>query len=196
MFFKYSFFLNQDSSLQVLVDAALETTRYLRIKSLEVCLQLGPGDRRCFQIGTGLCGFNLADLNNCFDRTTCTRGYFTPEFHSPDPKVSATTPGFEIKCFSFLLWRKLCLPTSPTRCDPEHLPGPRIFGSHSQRAPASGRSAGRGLGQYLPTGSPIVGSTVVLVQTILRSTYHILRCRTTRNAVSSMFVYDHFMGPR
>ena len=44
-FFQCSFFFfNRDSSLQVSVDDFLETTRYLRLKNLWVCLQLCPSD--------------------------------------------------------------------------------------------------------------------------------------------------------
>ena len=42
-FFCY-FFLNEDSSVEVSVDDPLETTRYVGIKNLEVCVQLCPGD--------------------------------------------------------------------------------------------------------------------------------------------------------
>ena len=56
---------------EVSVDDLLETTCWLRIKNLEVCLQLGPSGRtRRLQIGNGLRGFN-------FNRTACTRGFFS-----------------------------------------------------------------------------------------------------------------------
>ena len=58
---------------------------------------------------------------------------------------------------------------SSARGDPEHT-GLRLFGTHTRRAPAQERSAGRGLGQTLSAGSPIVRSREP-VQKILRSTY-------------------------
>ena len=54
--------------------------RYFRIENREVCLQPVPGDSiRHLQIGNRLRGCNLVDPYNCFNRTTCTRGYFTPK---------------------------------------------------------------------------------------------------------------------
>ena len=42
--------------------------------------QLGPEERiRRFEMGNRLRGFNLVDPYHCFNRTTCRRGYFTPE---------------------------------------------------------------------------------------------------------------------
>ena len=42
-YFLYRCFFNEDSSFAVSVDDLLETTRCLRIKNKEVCVQLGPG---------------------------------------------------------------------------------------------------------------------------------------------------------
>ena len=51
----------------------LRPPRYFRIKNLEVCLQLGPGDRiRHLELGSRLRGFNLANPNDCLYRTTRT----------------------------------------------------------------------------------------------------------------------------
>ena len=44
LFFLHSFFSSEDTCFEVSVDDLLETTRYCRIKNLEVCLQLCPGD--------------------------------------------------------------------------------------------------------------------------------------------------------
>ena len=83
-----SFFSNGDSSCEVSVDDVLETTGCCRIMNFEVCLPLGPGDGiRRLQIGNRLRGLDLDDPYHCFNRTTCTRGYLTPEIHSPYPEV-------------------------------------------------------------------------------------------------------------
>ena len=73
-----------------------------------------------------------------------------------------------------------------TRDDPEP---PRFFGTHSRRAPALGRSAGRGLSQTLSTGFPIVGSKVELVQMTLR-------CRSSRTPCQHRAIQTHRTGPR
>ena len=100
LLFLCSSFLNEDSSFEVSVDDLLQTTGYLRIKNLEVCLQLGPcGGIRRLQIDHILRGFGLVDPHHCFHRTTCTRRYSTRETHSPNPEISET--GFELKFSSF-----------------------------------------------------------------------------------------------
>ena len=102
--FLCSFILNEDSSFEVSVDDILESTRDLRVKNLEVCLQLGPSGRiRRLQFDKRLRGLHLADPYHCFNRTTCTRRYFAPDIHLPDPEVSEISTGFEVKFFSFPL---------------------------------------------------------------------------------------------
>ena len=41
--------------------------------------------------------FDSVDPAHCFNRTTCTRGYFTPETPPPDPEVPEIRPGFGLK---------------------------------------------------------------------------------------------------
>ena len=99
-----SFFLDKDSSFEVSVDDLLDTTRYFRIKTLEVCLQFRTDNRtRCLQTGSRLRGFGLADLCHCFNRTTPTRGSFTPEMHLTSLEVSEIRSGIELKLFGSLL---------------------------------------------------------------------------------------------
>ena len=103
-FFFCSFFLNKDSSFEVSVDDLLDTTRYYRIKTLEVCLQFRTDNRiRRLQLCDRLRGFGLADPCHCFNRTTPTRGYFTPEMHLTSLEVSEIRSGIELKLFGSLL---------------------------------------------------------------------------------------------
>ena len=98
----FFFFLTADSPFEVSVGGLFQITRYFRIKNLQVCLQLCPGDNtRRLQIGHRLREFHLVHPHQCFDRTTCTRGCFTSETHSHDPETSEFTPGSELKFFSF-----------------------------------------------------------------------------------------------
>ena len=57
---------------------------------------------RPLQIGKRILGFNFVDPYHGFNRTTCTRVYFTLEIFWPDPEISDPIPGFGLKCFSFL----------------------------------------------------------------------------------------------
>ena len=67
-----------------------------------MCGTLSNDGIRRLQIDNTLRGLNLAHPYHCFNRTTCTRGHFTPVIHSPDPEISEIRPGFELKCFCFL----------------------------------------------------------------------------------------------
>ena len=65
VFLLCSFFLNEDSPVEVFVDDLLETTRFFTIKNFEVCLQLGPSFRiRRLQTSNRLRGFNNVDPTN------------------------------------------------------------------------------------------------------------------------------------
>ena len=46
---------------------------------------------------------NAVLAGGSFTRTTCTRGCFTAEVHSPNSSISQIRPGFELKFFSFLV---------------------------------------------------------------------------------------------
>ena len=82
------------ASAEVSVGDLLETTCHAGIKNLEVCLQLCPAIvHEVFRSA-----MNFADSISlihtiCFNRTTCTRGHFTPEM---------TGPGLELKFCSYL----------------------------------------------------------------------------------------------
>ena len=94
------FFLNDDTSFEVSVDDLLETPRCFRIRNLEICLQLGTGDSfRRFDVSRRATDFpdSISLIHtNCFNRTTCTRGYITPE-------ISETSPSFELRFFAPLV---------------------------------------------------------------------------------------------
>ena len=72
-------------------------------KNLEVCLQLAAGDRI-----RRLRGFKLIDPCICFNRSTRTRRYFTPEIHSPVPQFLKSDQTSKSSC-SASLSGKLCL---------------------------------------------------------------------------------------
>ena len=58
-------------------------------------------------------GFNTVDPHNCFNRTTCTRGYFTPVIQWPNPEVSEIKESFELKFLGVLfLGSYVCLSLS------------------------------------------------------------------------------------
>ena len=77
------------------VDDLLEATRFFRIKNL-------------FRSANRHYGFNLADPYHCFIRTTCTRGYFTPEINSQDHEISENQATLRTRVFQ--------LPSSGTLC--------------------------------------------------------------------------------
>ena len=78
------------------------------LRSLSCNFPLGNSKCR-LQIGNRFRGFSLVDPCHRGNLTICTRGYFTPENHSPDPEVSEIRPGFELKCFSFFFSLGSCV---------------------------------------------------------------------------------------